>query len=175
MIPKRASGFCRQVCRKRPPEGRQMRRRMGPERRPRLTRRSLPFRPPWWPTPIAGPTGRRACPRRSRPARPARPARFHFRTPDRGPLELFAGIVCPPLGLLASKSGGEASRNLGAPPTEKIKKQTIRHRRLQRQKQAPWSIKQKNPRLQCSSRSDVPLYMTTDIHCAQRSGGHPGW
>jgi len=46
---------------------------------------------------------------------------------------------------------------------KKIKKLTIRQRRLQHQKQAAKSIIQTNQSLQCSSRSDVPFYMTTDM------------
>ena len=45
---------------------------------------------------------------------------------------------------------------------EKIKKQTLRQRRLQHQKQAAESITQTNQSLQNSNRSDVPFYMTTD-------------
>ncbi len=46
--------------------------------------------------------------------------------------------------------------------SKRIKPQTIRHRRLQHQKQAAYSITQTSQSLQCSNRSHVPFYMTTD-------------
>ncbi len=45
---------------------------------------------------------------------------------------------------------------------KRIKTQTIRHCRLQRQKQVAYSITQTSQSLQCSNRSHVPFYMTTD-------------
>ena len=53
---------------------------------------------------------------------------------------------------------------------EKIKKRTIRQRCLQHQKLAARSVTQTSQNLQCSSRSDDPFYLTTDMGRGRTQG-----